>query len=90
MHQINDEDSSYFKAGKGPRQGDPLSPLLFNLVADVFPKMLMTAAEHNLIFGLRNNNNEEQVISLQYVDDTLLFLTKDLRKAQHVLSSFQV
>lgn len=33
--RINDENSCYFKLGKGLRQGDPLSSLLFNLVADV-------------------------------------------------------
>jgi len=43
--RINDEDSVYFKTGKGLRQGDPLSPLLFNLVADVFTKVLMKAGE---------------------------------------------
>jgi hypothetical protein len=50
--RINDENSSYFKPGKGLRQGDPLSPLLFNLVADVFTRMLMKATSTNLIYGL--------------------------------------
>lgn len=50
--RINDENSTYFKPGKGLRQGDPLSPLLFNLVADVFSRMLMKAANQNLISGL--------------------------------------
>ena len=50
--RINDENGSYFHLGKGLRQGDPLSPLLFNLVADVFTRILMKAAKENLITGL--------------------------------------
>ena len=42
--RINDEDGPFIKTGKGLRQGDPLFPLLFNLVADVFTRMLMKAA----------------------------------------------
>jgi hypothetical protein len=41
---VNDESSSYFKPGKGLRQGGPLSPLLFNLVVDVFTRILSKAA----------------------------------------------
>ena len=50
--RINDENGSYFHLGKGLRQGDPLSPLLFNLVADVFTRILIKAAKENLITGL--------------------------------------
>jgi hypothetical protein len=42
--RINDETSSYFHPGKGLRQGDPLSHLFFNLVVDVFTRMLCKAA----------------------------------------------
>ena len=50
--RINDQNSTYFKPGKGLRQGDPLSPLLFNLVADIFTRMLVKDARNNLIVGL--------------------------------------
>ena len=73
----------YFKTGKGLRQGDPLSPLLFNLVADVFTKMLMKAGEQGLISGLMPEVCPGGVISLQYADDTLLFLKKKLDKARN-------
>jgi hypothetical protein len=43
--RINDENSSYFRPGKGLRQGDPISPLLFNLVVDIFTRMLIKAAQ---------------------------------------------
>lgn len=70
---INDENSTFFKPGKGLRQGDPLSPLLFNLVADVFSRMLMKAARANLISGLLPQVESGGIISLQYAADTLLF-----------------
>lgn len=35
---LNGEDSSLFKIGKGLRQGDRVSPFLFNLVADALSK----------------------------------------------------
>jgi len=81
--RINEEGSSYFKAGKGLRQGDPLSPLLFNLVADVFTRMLIKAADQNLITGLMPEAFPGGIISLQYADDTLLFLENDLDKARN-------
>ena len=33
--KINNTESDFFLAGKGLKQGDPISPLLFNLVVDV-------------------------------------------------------
>ena len=50
--KLNNCESDFFLAGKGLRQGDPISPLLFNLVVDVLTKMLSKAADHSLIAGL--------------------------------------
>ena len=71
--RINDTNGTYFVGGKGLKQGDPHSPLLFNLVADVFTKMLKKAASQDLISGLLPNIIPGGVVSLQYAEDTILF-----------------
>jgi hypothetical protein len=82
--RLNDINSKYFMAGKGLKQGDPLSPILFNLIADVFSKILYKAADHNLICGLVPHAIPGGDISLQYADDTILFLQKDLGMARNL------
>uniref|UniRef100_A0A8I6WLN0 Reverse transcriptase domain-containing protein n=1 Tax=Hordeum vulgare subsp. vulgare TaxID=112509 RepID=A0A8I6WLN0_HORVV len=90
--RINDTTGPYFVGGKGLKQGDPISPILFNLVADVFSKMLIKASSCGLISGLLNNIIPGGVVSLQYADDTLLFLEDSYDKARNfkwILSCFE-
>jgi hypothetical protein len=79
---INNEEGEFFQIGKGLRQGDPLSPLLFNLVVDVLSRMLQKAANVELIRGLGGNLVPGGVVSLQYADDTILFVDSCKEKAE--------
>jgi hypothetical protein len=85
--RINDSNSGYFRPGKGLRQGGPLSPLLFNLVADVFTRILIRAARRGHITDLLNSLHPEGIINLQYADDTLLFLGHDNQAVCHLVAN---
>jgi hypothetical protein len=88
----NGEESNNFKTGKGVRQGDPLSPLLFNLVGDVLTRMLAKVADQGLVKGVLGDFRASGILSLQYVDDTLLFSDCGgyyLRNLKIVLSLFE-
>jgi retron-type reverse transcriptase len=64
--QVNNMEREFFQTGKGLRQGDSLSPLLFNIVVDVLTKMLQKVARDYLIKGLDTELVADGAISLQY------------------------
>ena len=90
--QVNEKEGNFFETGKGLRQGDPLSPILFNLVVDVLTRMFQKAQDHELIKGLGCELIPQGVISLQYADDTILFLSDNVKKARnmkYILACFE-
>ena len=46
---LNGERGSFFRSFKDLWQGDPLSPLLFNIVADAFSNMLTAASRGGVV-----------------------------------------
>jgi hypothetical protein len=82
--KINNVEGNFFTTGKGLRQGDPLSPILFNFVVDVFTRMLIKAGDHSLIRGLCPEVRPGGVISLQYADDTILFVENNPETARNL------
>ena len=62
---------------KRPSTGDPLSPILFNIVADMLAILIKRAKADNKISGIVPHLVDEGLSILQYADDTLLFMDHD-------------
>jgi hypothetical protein len=75
------ERSSTFSDKKGLRQGDPLSPLLFNIVADMLVIPIKRAKSDGQIGGIVSHLVDGGLFKLQYADDTILFMKHDIEKA---------
>jgi hypothetical protein len=69
---VNGERSAYFKTYRELRQGDLLSPLLFNIVADALGVMLQTAISKGHLSGVLTYLIPGGVSHIQYADDTVI------------------
>jgi hypothetical protein len=61
-----------------------LSPLLFNLVADMLSTFINRAKEDRQISGLVPHLVDGGISILQYVDDTILFMKNDMEQATNM------
>jgi hypothetical protein len=82
--RVNDDIFHYFQTTKGLRQGDPLSLVLLNIVADMLAILIARAKEEGLIGGLISHLIEGGVSILQYADDIILSMEHDIEKALNI------
>jgi hypothetical protein len=81
--KVNDDIGHYFQTKKGLQQGDPLSPILFNIVADMLAIMIEHAKSNGLFEGVIPHLVDGGLSILQYADD-ILFMEHDLDNAQNL------
>jgi hypothetical protein len=77
--------------GRGLRQGDPLSPLLFNLAIDPLQQLLDIATRNGHLHRLRGRG--PTVRTSLYVDDATIFIApfkEDFDALAHILDGFGV
>jgi hypothetical protein len=89
---VNGEVRPYFQTRKDLRQGDPLSPIMFNIVANMLIILISRAKTKGQISGVVTHLVDGGLSILQYVDDIILFMKHDLEKAQKMkllLCSFE-
>ena len=82
--KINDQIGQIFQTLKVLRQGDQLSPILFNIVADMLAILINRAKEERLVSGIVPHLVDGGLSILQYADDTILFMDHDIEKATNM------
>jgi hypothetical protein len=81
---VNDNLLRYFQTKKCLRQEDLMSPLLFNLVADMLALLISRGKDNGQINELVPHLKEGRISILQYADDTILFMENDLEQAKNM------
>ncbi|GKV27402.1 hypothetical protein SLEP1_g36575 [Rubroshorea leprosula] len=70
---VNGGTTKQFSPSRGLRQGDPLSPFLFLLIAEGLNGLISSAKEKGLLKGLKIGNGGIEITHLQFADDMIMF-----------------
>ena len=73
---VNGSPTEEFKPTRGLRQGDPLAPFLFLIVAEGLAGLVRKAVKEDLLSGIKVGRAEVDCCLLQFADDTL-FMCED-------------
>ena len=82
--KVNDDVGHYFQTRKGVRQGDPLSPILFNIVVYMLAILIARAKENQQFKGVVPHLVDDGLSILQYADDTILFMEDNIEQAKNL------
>lgn len=82
---LNGQPSMSFNPEKGLCQGDPLSPYLFILCANVFSGLLKKRVAEKKIHGVQIPRGALMILHLFFADDSLLFARTNANEASKVM-----
>jgi hypothetical protein len=71
---MNGGENSIFRTFQGLREGDPLSPILFNLVAGTLSSLMTRTVEKGMLRGVVSHLIPGGITHIQYADDTILMI----------------
>ncbi|XP_071740498.1 uncharacterized protein [Rutidosis leptorrhynchoides] len=81
---INGSPTSEFVPERGIRQGDPISPFLFIIVAEGLNILTKRALSNGHLQGLKIGHDNLVITHLQYADDTIFFGEWNKRNAKYI------
>ncbi|KAK3197988.1 hypothetical protein Dsin_021403 [Dipteronia sinensis] len=71
---VNGSPTRQFGIKRGLREGDPLSPFLFNVAVEGLSALLRKAASMDMLKGIFFSEDSIHISHLQFADNTILFL----------------
>lgn len=80
---VNGSPTNEFQIKRGLRQGDPLSPLLFNIVAEILHLLLEKAEHLGLLRGIKLGSGPT-ISYLQFADDTIIFTENTMHSCKGI------
>ena len=81
---VNGSAHGNIKPMRGIRQGDPLSPYLFILCANVLSHMMKKAEDNKEIKGINVSTRGPSISHLLFADDSLFFTLANLRSCKAI------
>ena len=85
---VNGMQGEVFEGGKGLKQGDPLSPLLFVLGMEYFSGLMKSAGEQPQ-FKFHPSCKLSRLNHLMFVDDVIIFSKAHLPTLQIIKSTLE-
>ncbi|KAK2383275.1 hypothetical protein QL285_070742 [Trifolium repens] len=89
---INGQPTKNFSAEGGLRQGDPLSPYLFIICADVLSTLITNAQQNKLIHGVKIAPGAPEITHLFFADDSLMFCRENKEETsnqKNIINKYQ-
>ena len=90
---VNGSPTNEFIPHRGLRQGDPLAPLLFSIVAEGLTGLMREALDKSLFSSLLVGKNTIPINILQYAEDTIFFgdaTMQNVKTIKSILRSFEL
>lgn len=83
------KSKGFFKGGKGFRQGDQLSPLLFILVEEVLSRMIKHGFAEGKMESFSHSRGVPHVSHLLYMDNIVIFTNGSLKSLRNIRKIFE-
>jgi len=75
---VNGNPGEFFQPTRGLRQGDPMSPYLFLICAEVLSSLLFQAEKKGVIFCVPTSPKGPRISHLFFADDNMIFYKANL------------